>query len=143
MQILNKIKADPKIYPEILKQIADRNPGKFKSLRKVQRYFKSATTDADALGLAKLIDHTLGGGTFRILSFLDKKQDSAKSVYKLLKHNIEGTSFEKQVEKGYYLNLLETYAVNWDLEKVSRDSVQNFFDANGQTLDGVDIQTNV
>lgn len=143
LQILEKIKADLKIYPEILKQIADRNPGKFKSLRETQRYFESATTDADALGLAKLIDHTLGGGTFRTLSFLDKKQDSAKSVYKLLKHNIGGTSFERQVEKGHYLNLLETYGVNWDLEKVSRDSVQNFFDANGQTLDGVDIKTSV
>lgn len=143
LQILAKIKADPKIYPEILKQIAERNPGKFKSLREAQRYFESAITDADALGLAKLIDHTLGGGTFRTLSFLDKKQDSARSVYKLLKHNIEGKSFEKQVEKGHYLNLLETYGVNWDLEKVSRDSLQNFFDANNQTLDGVDIQTNV
>lgn len=143
LQILDKIKADPKIYPEILRQLADRNPGKFKSLREAQRYFESVTTDADALGLAKLIDQTLGGGTSRTLSFLDKKQDSAKSVYKLLKHNIEGTSFEKQVEKGHYLNLLETYGVNWDLEKVSRDSLQNFFDANGQTLDGVDIQTSV
>lgn len=143
LQILDKIRADSKIYLEILKQIADRNPGKFKSLREAQRYFESAITDADAFGLAKLIDHTLGSGTFRTLSFLDKNQDSAKSVYKLLKHNIEGASFERQVERGHYLNLLETYGVSWNLEKVSRDSVQNFFDANGQTLNGVDIKTSV
>ena len=143
LQILEKIKADSKIYPEILKQLADRNTDKFKSLQEAQGYLESATTDADALGVAKLIDHTLGGGTFRTLSFLDENQDSARSVYKLLEHNIKSTSFEKQVEKGHYLNLLETYGVSWDLEKVSRDSVQNFFDANGQTLNGVDIQTGV
>lgn len=143
LQILDKIKADPKIYPEILKQMADRNPDKFKSLREAERYFDSVATDADALGAAKLIDQTFGEGTFRTLSFLDEEQDSAKSVYKLLRHNIEGTSFEKQVEKGHYLNVLETYGVDWDLEKVSRDVVQNFFDANGQTLDGVDIKTSI
>ena len=88
LQILDKIKADTKIYPEILKQLTDRNPVKFKSLREAQRYVESATTNEDALGIAKLIDHTLGVGTFRTLSFLDKKQDSAKSVYKLLKFNI-------------------------------------------------------
>lgn len=146
LQILNKIKADPKVYSEVLRQLAERNSDKFKSFREVERYFESAATDADALGLAKLIDNTLGGGVFRTLSFLDKNQDSAKSVHKLLRHNIEraeNASFEKQVEKGYYLNLLETYGVDWNLEKVSRDSVQNFFDANGQTLDGVNIQTSV
>lgn len=143
LQVLAKIKADPKIYPEILKQLTERNPGKFKSEREAKRYVESAQSDADALGVAKLVDQTLGSGTFRTLSFLDKKQDSAKSVFKLLKHNIEGTSFEKQVEKGHYLNLLETYGVSWDLVKVSRDVAQNFFDANGQTLDGVDIQTSV
>ena len=143
LRVLDNIKADPKIYPEILKQLAEKNPIKFKSEREVERYLESATTDADAVGVAKLIDLTLGSGTFRTLSFLDKKGDSAKSVFKLLKHNIEGASFEKQVERGHYLNLLETYGVQWNLEKVSRDSVQNFFDANGGTLDGVHIETSV
>ena len=143
LQILEKIKADKKIYLEILKLLAERNPERFKSPREAQRYLESAATSADALGVAKLVDYTLGEGTFRTLSFLDREQNSAKSVYKLLKHNIEGSSFEKQVEKGHYLNLLETYGVEWNLEKVSRDSVQNFFDANGQTLDGVEIQTKV
>jgi hypothetical protein len=141
LEIFDKIRSNPKIYSEIVKQLTERNPVKFKSARETERYLISVLNDSDALGAAKLIDQTLGSGTFRTLSFLDNKQDSAKSVYKLLKHNIESISFEKQVEKGHYLNLLETYGVNWDLEKVSRDSVQNFFDANGQTLDGVDIQT--
>lgn len=143
LSILKKIKADKKIYPEIVKMLAERNPNRFKSEREVKRYLESATTSADALGVAKLVDSTLGEGTFRTLSFLDKEQNSAKSVYKLLKHNIEGSSFEKQVEKGHYLNLLESYGVQWNLEKVSRDSLQNFFDANGQTLDGVEVRTSV
>lgn len=143
LRILDKIRSHSKIYQEILKHLTERNPGKFRSKREAQRYFESTTTDVDALGVAKLIDYTLGGGTFRTLSFLDKEQDSAKSVYKLLRHNIESTSFERQVEKGHYLNLLETYGVKWNLEKVGRDVLQNFFDANGQTLDGVDIQTSI
>ena len=36
-----------------------------------------------------------------------------------------------------YLHILETYAVKWDTEKVARDTLQNFFDANGYTLDGI------
>lgn len=143
LQILEEIRSDKKIYSEILKLLTERNPNKFKSQRETQRYLESVTTDADALGVAKLVDYTLGEGTFRTLSFLDKEQDSAKSVYKLLKHNIESTSFDKQAEKGLYLGTLESYGVQWDLEKTSRDALQNFFDANGQTLDGVKIQTSV
>jgi hypothetical protein len=77
LQVLAKIKSDPKIYPEIVKQLTERNPIKFKSERETQRYIESATTYADALGVAKLIDNALGSGTFRTLSFLDDKQDSA------------------------------------------------------------------
>jgi len=143
LRILDKIKVDKKIYMEISRLLFERNPNKFKSLREAERYLDSANSTNDAFEVAKLIDYTLGKGTFRTLSFLDEQQDSAKSVYKLLTHNIESTSFEKQVEKGHYLNLLETYGVQWDLEKVSRDSLQNFFDANGQTLDGVSVHTSI
>ena len=101
LKILEKIKADKKIYSEILKLLAERNPERFKSQRETQRYLESATTNADALGVAKLVDYTLGEGTFRTLSFLDREQNSAKSVYKLLKHNIEGSSFEKQVFSSF------------------------------------------
>ena len=87
LRILDKIKTDPKIYREILKQLVDRNLEKFETVKEAREYIESVSTDADALGVAKLIDQTLGGGTFRTLSFLDKTQDSAKSVFKLLKHN--------------------------------------------------------
>ncbi len=38
-----------------------------------------------------------------------------------------------------YLGILDTYGVSWTLEKVARDTLQNFFDSNNLTLDGVDI----
>ena len=36
-----------------------------------------------------------------------------------------------------YLHVLETYAVQWDAEKTARDTWQNFFDANGYSVDNV------
>ncbi len=38
-----------------------------------------------------------------------------------------------------YLGILDTYGVSWSLEKVARDTLQNFFDGNHRTLDGVNI----
>lgn len=38
-----------------------------------------------------------------------------------------------------HMNIAETYDVSWDIEKCARDAWQNFFDANGGTLDGVDM----
>lgn len=38
-----------------------------------------------------------------------------------------------------YLGILDSYDVSWSLEKAARDTLQNFFDSNNQTLDGVDI----
>jgi hypothetical protein len=35
------------------------------------------------------------------------------------------------------MNVAETYGIDWDSEKCGRDAFQNFFDANGGTLDGV------
>lgn len=143
LQIIFKIRRNPQIYSQIIERLAERNPEKFRSVREAQRYFDSVSTNLDAAGLARIIDYSFGAGTFRILSFLDEKQDRARSVSRLLQRNIENTSFEHQMERGHYLNLLETYGVSWDLEKTSRDCVQNFFDANGQTLDGVKIETEV
>lgn len=54
-----------------------------------------------------------------------------------LEENQEYSEFLKRLSKGEYLNMLESYAVKWDMEKASRDVLQNFFDANGGTLDGV------
>jgi len=141
LQIMEKIKADTKVYAEILKQLLERNPDQFESIEQVQTYFESAVTSTDAHGVAKLIDQTLGNGTFRTLSFLDDNQNAAKSVFKLLKGNIENTSYEKLAEKGIYLGAIETYGVQWGMEKASRDCLQNFFDANGHTLTGVDVKT--
>lgn len=46
------------------------------------------------------------------------------------------SDFEQRMEKGEYLGILETYGVKWSLEKVARDTLQNFYDVNN-TLDGV------
>lgn len=47
--------------------------------------------------------------------------------------------FEDQLRLGYYTGILETYGVRWDLEKVARDTLQNFFDPK-LSLDSVKIQ---
>lgn len=41
------------------------------------------------------------------------------------------------------MNIAESYGVSWGIEKCARDALQNFFDANGGTLDGVDINLEV
>jgi hypothetical protein len=51
-------------------------------------------------------------------------------------------SFESEMTKGKYLQILESYGVSWSPEKVSRDVLQNFFDGNGGTLDGIEININ-
>ena len=38
-----------------------------------------------------------------------------------------------------YLGILDSYGVSWPLEKAARDTLQNFFDGNNQTLNGIDI----
>ncbi len=139
LRVINLLKQNENIYNTILKILSERNPDRFRTPEEVKEYIESAVSGRDALGVARLIDRTIGAGTFRTLSFLDTRHGS-RSVYRLLTYNINITSFEKQVEKGLYLNLLENYGVQWDLEKVARDIVQNFFDANGQTMDGIKIE---
>ena len=49
--------------------------------------------------------------------------------------------YEARLQHGEYLSILESYQVKWNLEKTARDTLQNFFDAGGGTLDDVDITT--
>src|SRR3989338_2941239 len=64
---------------------------------------------------------------------------SKKKVEKDLEKILAG---KQQTKK--YLGILDSYGVSWSLEKAARDTLQNFFDGNHQTLDGVDISvTNV
>jgi hypothetical protein len=45
-----------------------------------------------------------------------------------------------QHHKDYtYLSILEDYGIEWSRFKVARDALQNFYDGQGQTLDGVSI----
>lgn len=46
------------------------------------------------------------------------------------------SDFDQRMQKGEYLGILETYGVKWSLEKVARDTLQNFYDVDS-TLDGV------
>ncbi len=46
---------------------------------------------------------------------------------------VEGTAQTR------YMGILDSYGVSWSLEKAARDTLQNFFDSNNQTLDGVGI----
>jgi hypothetical protein len=39
-----------------------------------------------------------------------------------------------------FLNILEDYGIQWSRFKVVRDALQNFYDGQGQTLEGVNIQ---
>lgn len=43
------------------------------------------------------------------------------------------------IQTKKYMGILDTYGVSWSLEKAARDTLQNFFDGNNHTLDGVDI----
>lgn len=52
----------------------------------------------------------------------------------------QANGFEKQLEQGQYLGILESYRVQWNMEKASRDILQNFFDADGGTLDNTHLK---
>ena len=54
--------------------------------------------------------------------------------------NGNGTNGNGFANGKKYLGILETYGVSWTLEKVARDTLQNFFDSNGQTLEGIGIE---
>lgn len=48
--------------------------------------------------------------------------------------------FSQNDDNLRYLGILETYGVDWSIEKVARDTLQNFFDSNNYTLDGVSVK---
>ncbi|MEA2035879.1 MAG: hypothetical protein U9O94_00115 [Nanoarchaeota archaeon] len=48
-------------------------------------------------------------------------------------------AFKRKFKQFKYLGILDKYGVDWSIEKVARDTLQNFFDANDKSLDGVDI----
>lgn len=143
LQILETMQANSKIYDKIISELFLRNKDQFSSEQAVRQYFKEANTNTAAGARAKLIERSFGAGTFRLLSFTDSRQDAPRSVLNLLNKRIKETDYENQVEKGAYLNLLENYGVEWSMEKIGRDTLQNFFDANGQTLDGIDISKKI
>src|SRR5262245_7901498 len=47
-------------------------------------------------------------------------------------------SFEQQLLQGHYTGILETYGVKWTLARAARDTLQNFYDAEG-SLANVDF----
>lgn len=51
---------------------------------------------------------------------------------------------ENEIMRHYrnftFINILESYGIQWSPFKVARDALQNFYDGQGQTLDGVSIQ---
>jgi hypothetical protein len=142
LMIIDRILQDEQVSHLLASQLSQRDPEKFSNHDAAKDFIRSIETRQQALGFAKYIDQTFGTHTFRILGLLNDTSQR-KTAYKLLEQKIKETDFESQVENGYYLNLLENYGVSWNTEKVSRDVLQNFFDANGQTLDGVDIQTRI
>ena len=66
---------------------------------------------------------------------LESRLDDADANYDSSQHEDNPVVFQKR-----YLGILESYGVNWDLEKAARDTLQNFFDSNKQTLDGVEVK---
>jgi hypothetical protein len=52
------------------------------------------------------------------------------------------TSLADKYDTFKYLGILDTYGVDWSMEKSARDTLQNFFDGNNRTLDGVDVRVN-
>ena len=54
---------------------------------------------------------------------------------KVKEHSIQNSAGSKLE----YLKILDTYGVSWTMEKAARDTIQNFFDANNSTLDGINV----
>lgn len=90
------------------------------------------------------IDNAAGGDNpFTVAAATSVKEDvqeaggAVEAVGEAKKKEVG--KFEAEMREGKYLQILETYAVSWPTEKVARDVLQNFFDGNGGTLDGVEI----
>lgn len=137
VQIIADLRKSKELFDLVTKEIFARGEGSFKSLNEVKQQFAEVKTSTQALRVARMIDSALGTGTFRKLAFVSSGTDAPKNVFKILRKDLEKSSFDKQVERGHYLNITENYDIQWNLEKVARDVWQNFFDANEQTVDGV------
>src|SRR3989344_7068413 len=78
---------------------------------------------------------------------LVKNQSDSNAVFELARkygyEDVKPGSPEKlkefiaRLHGGMYIGPLETYDVQWKPEKIARDIWQNFFDGNGQKLDGI------
>ncbi|MFH1129421.1 MAG: hypothetical protein V1686_01660 [Patescibacteria group bacterium] len=139
MGVFKALQRSPKTLDLIAKELFNRNPERFESAKEVKKTLKDASGENYPLEISKLIEKSLGEETLRKITFLDVKSDIEKNVLKILTKDFEKTSFEKQIEKGFYTGYAEDYGVEWSLEKAACDSWQNFFDANGGTLDGIEF----
>jgi len=139
VSIFSDLKKHSELFNLVIENVFVNCKDECESMEDLRFRLKNITEPAEALHFAKLIDSTLGEGTFRKLSFIGTGVDAEKNVRKILEKDLKNKSFEGMVEKGAYLNLKEDYGVEWGLEKTSRDIWQNFFDGNGQTLDGINM----
>ncbi len=142
VEILDMLGNSEEIFDFVADKIFQNSEGEFKTVDEVKRYIKSAA-DEKPLELSKLIESRVGRGTIRTLSFMGTDPRAPKDVLKILEAKFKEESFEKKVDKGMYMGIMESYDVKWNFEKAARDIWQNFFDANGQTLDGIESKINI
>jgi hypothetical protein len=72
-------------------------------------------------------------------SMQDRSQSSQSSAANATADLPQASRMADRYETFKYLGILDTYGVEWSLEKAARDTLQNFFDGNNSTLDGVDV----
>ena len=68
-----------------------------------------------------------------IFDFLKGKKSGLEEK---IKEHLVQNSAKSKLE---YLKILDSYGVSWSMEKAVRDTLQNFFDANNSTLDGINV----
>ncbi|NJO18328.1 MAG: hypothetical protein HC877_22125 [Thioploca sp.] len=72
----------------------------------------------------------------------DKPADLEARLEDASPANPQRATLAENFDSFRYLGILDTYGVDWSLEKAARDTLQNFFDGNNRTLDGVDVIVN-
>ena len=79
-------------------------------------------------------------------SWFRRKNDKPADLEARLEDTSPATPQRATLADNYdtfkYLGILDTYGVDWSMEKSARDTLQNFFDGNNRTLDGVDVRVN-
>jgi len=139
VQIFSDLKGHRKLFDFVVTSIAERDGENYGSPKEIKKMLECISEPTEALGAAKMIERALGTGSMRKISFVSSSADAERNVLKILRRDVRSQDFEYKVEKGMYTGTKESYGVEWDIEKASRDVWQNFFDGQGQTLDGVDI----